>query len=553
MPVSNEIFDMKNRHLVGKMVFSDRGSALINGIEFPDVRNVFTVTAKDLKKNTMDLCGNEINLLADGKTDFAGQCLFAVFGPDWETVNGYVRNTKISYGNIETHAPEVVFTKKSKEGNLPEGNFNTVRSELRVDRHSSSLFGNRKVLVCNSDGSLAIKISSQRPVCIKNTVAECLGIPKKEINVFSYEFSAVFDELITGPAIAAVVASCAALKAGNGLVEFTMPMVNSHPQLYFETESRTDDENRVVSTKTVIHADIGAYPVFMEECADSLIVGVSSNYGKQYAETEVIIECSANYPSFYFVDFGFAMALAAEENHMSNLIKSTGEKQSLWRCDNLKNDEQVDSGKTIQLISEVVEVSKFDRQNAVNRQIHHLGDDVSPLLSYARGISLACGSGIRNCPYPLILEDAVKNISDAKLLPGVSAALVLSLHIDRVMTVPVIDNVWVKVNCVADQNEKIIENTLGCIINNTISELCPCAVHKHGTNIEINGNPDGVNAWAKSVVRGLTASCLSYALSQALGFTVNRFPVYESSIINVIEQRSRARKVDNETDNDNRR
>lgn len=652
MNQTQALFDIKKKHLVGKMVFTTKGGVGIRSVEFPEARNIMIITEEDLTKSSIEFFGDSLPVFAHGFSDYAGQGLCAVFGPDWESVDGFISAIRIEYEE-ETQAPEpvVVEEKTWTSGKIPDFTDKALRPDIigtrfEIHRHNASLLGDQRILACHADGKISVKLASQWPVHVRDCIAASLGLSRRVVEIYPVHFQAIYDQLMINPEIAAVVASAAAVKS-DGLVEFNMSMTSFHPEMSFKIATLLDQKKNPVSQFAEITVDLGAYPVLASEYINAILAGVNPPYGLDSAQTTVTITKSGNHPVCSFGDLGYGMALSAAENHYSRVISTIGEKQTEWRSEHLEitsvkktlySSSQFDT--LAHTLDDCAKDSWFDRQYAVNSQKGLANNGVNPFVRYSRGIGIACGQGVQGFSnkfkylnqysitgtytkegkvkissgmvpsvgmgeiwsdivsnglgvesndiiftdinntdvsdvgpsilsrsiktVPVLLEEFVSQVNEKLKNPEIElpvkltcfinhsdkkelfcsdayGTVVLSLHIDPVLLVPVIDKVWAKVQFGKIYDMAKTTNRIRQLISQTIGELCPSAQNTYEVNLEVRENPEKPVASASSLVRGLTSAALISALSQSLGHTVYILPLHEENILGIIEK-NRAEK-----------
>lgn len=654
----SDLFDITKKHLVGKMVFTDRGGVKIESIDVPESKEVFIISEEDLKNPVIDMFGYRVPVFAHGFSDYSGQCLFAVLGRDWESVDQYISKVKVYYSESadDTDFEEVAEEKTWSMGQEVDlskitENEKVITSKFIINNHQSSLLGDQRIIADYSDEIISVKLATQWPLHVRDSIAAALGIARKAVDIFPVQSQAVFDELMLGPEIAGVVAATAAVKF-DSLVEFSMPMTSYHGKFGFEIKTLIGESGSPVAQYADVKLNLGAFVVLSDEFINSVVAGLNPPYGLNYAQTIVHITKSHNPPAGIFSDLGYGMALAASENHYNQVIASLGIKQTEWRLDHMEmtpiKKSLYSSSQFASLsitLKDCASASWFDRQYAVNSQKGLANNRVNPFVRYSRGIGIACGQGVQGFSnkfsylkhyslsgvyhkdgtvriacgmpsnaftlglwkdsvssklnidsesisfadinsnevndigpdalsrslrtVPLLLESFSEKVKETlesesaeypiKVSVGVGSVgkkeyynsdsygtIVVSLHIDAIMLVPVIDSIWARLQFGKVIDRVHLGNKMRQQISQTISELCPSAQNTYEINLKIDENPDKPIASGASLVRGLTAAALTSALSQALGHTVCELPVNEEDVLGIINKHHNSSEVKTE-------
>ncbi|MCF0237704.1 MAG: molybdopterin-dependent oxidoreductase [Sphaerochaetaceae bacterium] len=118
----------------------------------------------------------------------------------------------------------------------------------------------------------------------------------------------------------------------------------------------------------------------------------------------IVIQSSNTVPANFFGDLGYAMALAAAENHENIVAETLGVSQSKWRLTRLEGEEgfplcsSVKSFKDFKrfrkTIESVANSSNFDRKSSVFLQKEMKKLNFNPLINYCKGIGIGCSQGV---------------------------------------------------------------------------------------------------------------------------------------------------------------
>lgn len=395
-----------SRYLVGKAVFTEKSGYRILSVEKPEMKDVWTVDSTDLADNHLDYWGDEVEVLATDVSRWQHQTLMAVFAPDVETLESYISKIKVTYGEKlpEEELCKTVHTQFFSHGVRDEEQQTvSISTRQTIDRHTATLIGDHRTFVRNHGGKLEVNIASQWPLHVRHAISRCTGLEEEEITIRRDRFDVLFDQLCSRPSLSAVLAAAGSLKTGRN-IDFSMPTGSQHPQIDFEITTELDTEGNVLYQKQLIHADMGAFPMFPEEYAASLVAGSVPPYEVRALETQVNITSSDNPPANIFSDMGYSMALASLETHYDKVMAVLGHDKAQWRMSHLRTTDarravmQVNHSDQAQraTIESCVTLSHFERQNRINLQSGLRRPGISPFINYTRGVAMASGQGTQD-------------------------------------------------------------------------------------------------------------------------------------------------------------
>lgn len=396
-----DLFDLNQEHLVGKLIRAPKGNCALGQLSVPLAKDVLVLSAADLQHTDMKILADLFPVLAGNIVKFDNQSVLAVFGPSYEAVELYASQIEMDYLPIENEVTPSVYRKNYKvvgpAYDSIEGE--EFESSLTFNSHTESTISGQRVHAVFQDGKIHIKCVSQWPMHIKQQVAEELGISPQDVIVYPQNCYASSDQLVYQPTITGILASVAAMKSSK-LVELSVPMTSTQPQLEFNFKTKTDSNKNIVAHKAVVSADLGCYPIFASEYCNAVISAMAPPYPLISLNLEASALASGNPPACFFKDLGYGAALAATEIHFSKLAKHLGKSPAVLRT---KMFEQIPvlgtavKGRLMdspvydllpQTLKACVNDSFFERYNAAYSQ-----KTVHSNTDYCRGIGVSCGEG----------------------------------------------------------------------------------------------------------------------------------------------------------------
>ena len=401
---NSDILDLNRPHMTGRIIAAPRSCTTAELISVPSQGNILVLSAEDMGKNSIEIDGMKIPVLAGENIVFDNQPLIAVFGNDTDTTENICKNIRIEYSDVDYEQRKTnAFKTDSYKWGIEEpksGNLRTVTSTFVQKRYSQPLMSCSRILAAKDDeDNVHIMAASQWPAHLRKSVAAVLDIPPSKVIIHESRFYSSQDQLLFLPSFAASIAAVAAVRTGK-LIELVAPMTSSQPQIEITTTTMVDDNGRPVFQKSVARADLGAFPFYADEYIKSIFEGCNPVYKLKGLEIDVSIIRSALSPAVFFGDLGYSTALTATEKHYSKLAVQLGTIPSAWKKDNcggeiekLRTSDLKDNLST--LISQCAEISEFNRLFSIFSQPSLPGANLTSFLGYRRGVGIACGEGIQ--------------------------------------------------------------------------------------------------------------------------------------------------------------
>lgn len=400
-----DILNLNNPHMTGRIITAPAGGATLQRISVPAQDNVLVLSYADMGENTIEIDGMKIPVLAGDTADYDNQPVIAVFGNDDDSTDFLCRQIKIEYSPVPEGVREpVAFKTRSYtwgDCSEPEGEgFRTVRTTYTTKRYSSPLMNLTRILAAVSeDNKIHILVPSQWPGHVRRSVAAILNRPVADIIMHESRFYSKEDQLLFNPSFGACIAAVAAVRTGR-LVELVLPMSSCHPAVEITTETVLDADNAPVIQRSLVKADLGAFPYYSEEFVRSIVAGCTPVYRLRGLEIEVHIEKTPLEPAVFFGDLGYSTALSATERQYSEVAGQTGADPSEWKaqfCGAVINEVRRSSvsDKISKVVNDCAEASNFRRLYSIYSQPELKNSFLSSFLGYNRGVGIACGEGIQ--------------------------------------------------------------------------------------------------------------------------------------------------------------
>ena len=346
-------------------------------------------------------------LFASHSVKYVGEPVLAIFGPDLESAIIRSKKVEIEYQNIPTSSSENLLKEHSPIeymwNDVDELISPTTTSYKRTyvdEKHHTQEDTYTKAKAWIEDDILYVKVPTQWPFHVQDSVASVCGRTKKSVVILSEGYNSAYDEKLITPSIIASIAALAALKSKKTAILYSkIPTYKS--QYTITRETILDESNRPIGEKVDVVIDQGAYPLFSFEMIQQMIAGLLPLYPlKAFHASFQIIE-SHTPPSHFFGSLGYTSALFSTEAHTSAIAYHLQKNPANWRIKEYNQyDERERVIKTMgfsklkDLLSEIVDASDFSRHHAVyslqSQKSHHL----STFFNYSRGIGIACGPGV---------------------------------------------------------------------------------------------------------------------------------------------------------------
>lgn len=401
MPDVSDIFNIQNKHLVGRLIVAERVDAVISDISMPNAEHILVLSGADLKENRIRVGKVDIPVLSDEKIVYRRQPVLAVFAQDNDTLASFCSKINIVYteGNGDSgKVKENSATWSAGEFPETETGLTVISSKFHVKSFEKALLPEQRVLAREVDGKLHIKIASQWPAHVKKSIAWATGMKEEDVIIHEGSVYSPDDQLLFWPSFAAVIAAQAAIRSGR-LIEFNVPMLSIQPDIMFEISTGVSNDGQPVFQRTHVDVDLGAFPHYTAEYARSVVAGCIPIYHVPAQEVTIDLYSSSRAPGVFFGDLGYSMALAAVENHYSHLAGLTSNPQD-WKIEHsgaeIESVRQSDcKDMHAQVIRDCADASSFSRLYAAYSQKDIQKSYLTPMFSYSRGVGLAAGDGIQ--------------------------------------------------------------------------------------------------------------------------------------------------------------
>lgn len=415
MSEQSALFELNNKHLIGKIVTSTVSSGRIADISLPsDDRfgNMLVLSASDFAgREDMAIMDETFPIFAREEVCFLGQPILAVFGYEAEDVDLYCDQVKVTYQDMgdkeaesQVYGEPFIWNHGVCDDYFTE-NAKVFKSNFEAVPYRKQMLGDQRFFSVFKDGHMHIRFASQWPIHVRKSVSAALGIPMKDVVLYPQPYHAPYDQLIILPSLMSCICAMAALQSGE-LVELSFPLESWQPQVKIEHETAYTEEGDLLADKANCTIDLGAFPIFTEEVKHNLLAGLVAMYPMKAAEVTITVIRSQNPPASFFGDLGYSMALAGTENHFTSLAISLGMQPGIWKSERAKSrdpkapvicesiKEGSDYDKLEKSLNSVMEKSWYSRKYAANTQKTLHMRKMNPVVGYSRGIGIACGDGV---------------------------------------------------------------------------------------------------------------------------------------------------------------
>jgi len=397
----------KSNNLYGLILRSSISKGSLISVKLPEMSPSFTVIgAEDLiHSNRIRFIDNYIPLLVKDEIFYKGQPILVLFGPDYESVNYYLNKIQVQYSEDlkTTDKPNLAPIEISwgdTNSSFENEELVKIKTESFSQADQTEAYSNLRVSAWMEGDTVFIKTPCQWVFHIKDSVAETLAIPKKNIIVKNTKYYAPNDELLTTPSFFANMVALAAKKTGKE-VEIRSIYPVFKPEIKIERITAVSKEAKPISERILITIDQGAFPIFSYELSYQILAGLIPEYPLDSLKITVSTKSSSNPPSNFFGGLGFSTALANRETHSSNIAKHFLLSPAKFKIDNLLPRDNYDKYlKTLEperltkLITKICDNSSFERKDAANTIQQNNKTRLKSLLSYSRGIGFASGPGV---------------------------------------------------------------------------------------------------------------------------------------------------------------
>ena len=401
---TSDILDLNKPHITGRIITAPRGCTFPELISVPSSSNILVLSAEDMGKNSIAIDNMDIPVFSGDNVQYAGQPIIAVFGNDTDSTEQICKQIKIEYSDVDYQQRKTdVFKTDTYKWGISEPqseNYKTVTSTFVQKRYTISLMSCSRILAAkDDDGNIHVMAASQWPAHVRRSVASVLEIPPSKVIIHESRFFSNQDQLLFLPSFGAAIAAVAAVRTGK-LTELVMPMMSTQPEVEITTSTVVDKNGKPIFQKSIVKADLGAFPFYADEYIKSIFAGCCSVYKLQGLEIEVSIIKSSLSPAVFFGDLGFSTALTATEKHYSKLAVEVGKVPSVWKIENCGGvNEKIRttdlSDKLPGMIEQCSEAAEFNRLFSIYSQPSLSGANLTSYLGYRRGVGIACGDGIQ--------------------------------------------------------------------------------------------------------------------------------------------------------------
>ena len=345
------------------LIRSFKADEKIINIQKPELpEGVSFFCAKDLPgKNSIGFLNENICIFADEKTEYTGQPVGILTGPDKRALL-YLRSLfkiKTEENPKPAKPSKKRFPKTAQEKDyfsdqvaamqmLSSGNAEEVFEKSKHIVNSSLYFEPRYHFhaepVCVKTewikDRLTIHVSSQWPFNILDSAASALNMPKSKINVILHKEAESLDGRMWFPCMLAVQAAVASfLTKKNISIEFsrkeTFLYTTKTPAITIRHKSAVSDSGLIEAMNISIMMDAGAYNPFVNEMLRQMTLTAAGIYRLSVFTVNAVAVRSTNGLTDLFSGWGDAYTTAALEKHLNEIAERLNVSPVQLRMDNI--------------------------------------------------------------------------------------------------------------------------------------------------------------------------------------------------------------------------
>ncbi|MFA7109490.1 MAG: molybdopterin cofactor-binding domain-containing protein [Sphaerochaetaceae bacterium] len=397
----------KTNNLYGLILRSSISKGSLISVKLPEMSPAFTIIgAEDLiHSNRIRFIDNYIPLLVKDEISYKGQPILVLFGPDYESVNYYLKKIQLKYSeDVKTvdkpNLAPIEVSWGDTNSSFEDKNLVQIKTESFSQAAQTEDYSNLRVSAWMEGDTVFIRTPCQWLFHIKDSVAETLAIPKKNIIVKNTKYYAPNDELLTTPSFFANMVALAAKKTGKE-VEIRSIYPVYKPEIKIRRTTTVSKDAKPISERISVTIDQGAFPLFSYELSYQILAGLIPEYPLESLKISISTQSSSNPPSNFFGGLGFSTALASRETHSSNIAKHFLLSPAKFKMENLLPSENynkfiktLETERLTKMITKICDNSSYERKEVVNTIQQANKTRLKSLLSYSRGIGFASGPGV---------------------------------------------------------------------------------------------------------------------------------------------------------------
>lgn len=381
----------------------DRGT--IRSISIPRTDDeIIIVSAKDFgDANRITVLDTEFPVLASSEVSFKGQPVLAIFSYDNESSKLLSKEIKVDYErqeSVRVELPVHTLGWGDTAAAMADEKLKKVTGLYYFGHQTSDSHSILKVKATISADEVLIECPTQWPFHVKRTVAQALGVPQEKVRVVIKDYYAPKDEYLTQPSILAAIAAIAARKGGcPAEIATTFPVYK--PEMMINRTSAVDGDGNVVAEEVTASVDLGAWALFGDEIATQISCGLMPLYPVPNLSIKTGLFSTSKVPSNFFGTAGFADALCSSEVQASKVASACGESPVEWRIRHAQENPLYQKKVSTlgypalaKCIREAADDSGFERKYFAFQLQRTKKNRLNSLLSYARGIGIACAPGV---------------------------------------------------------------------------------------------------------------------------------------------------------------
>lgn len=437
----------------GTIVPAPISKGTIQSIQLPsNIPDDFTFCRmKDIPgKNSIEIFGQKVPLLADKQIEYEGQPLMLLSSPSSERLEAVSKQVLISYQqepalpSIGRYEPAQILDSKTITKGNPEKvfskAFHLIESSYRFFYQGQITQDPEGVYAEYLDGIFHIYATTSWPALVRTSIAGVFDMPEKNIVLHPLAFPPAYEGKLWRPAITAVFAALLAYKSRRPVRMMVYPQPFNYTR-HTKNSSRIHVKSAIGKTGTLealdihIDYDCGAFPVFSGEILRRSLYTAWFEYPCANLSVRANLIKTNTPPAFPTPFFGAAHIQTAMETDMNRIAEIAGRSPGEWRIENIIS-KTASREEMPGLINGIMDASDYRRKYSVYEMMKKRREGFPSEYTPVRGIGIAAGGA--GCGFSGPLE-AELNSSITLRLDGEREATIVTSAVGRTNS---IDLTW---------------------------------------------------------------------------------------------------------------
>ncbi|MDC7228209.1 MAG: xanthine dehydrogenase family protein [Spirochaetales bacterium] len=405
--------------IIIKIIRAEVPGGIISGISMPELpADVGIIGFEDIPaEKDLHVFSRSMPLLCDGNIKYEGEPVLLLYGKDEKELDILASEIRIDYetdytlASMETYTEEQVDRELKYSRGKPDRNFAKAHKIIEEtystsSQHHYDLEPQGAAAMINEAGGVDITSATQWPFNVRDNVSECLGIPKKKVNIDVPAMGKTHSGKLWYAGLLACYAAIVTWKTNEPsfcLIPKTDSILYTPGRAASIIRHKTgiDENGKILCRSIDISIDSGACPMLSEEVINRICFSAAGVYMTPALEITARSIRTNNPPSGAFNGMGFHQSFFAGECHANSLAAAAGLGPLEWRKMNTARKHinlpiGWESRKPIQLdklLDTVAEMSDYKRKHAAYSLSAKMQNDFSG-KKRGIGISVCCqGNG----------------------------------------------------------------------------------------------------------------------------------------------------------------